>query len=927
VAEYAGKVALTDAEGRVFLTEPGEVEGALRAGYRPASQGQLDEVVTKRQELNQYGTTGQQAVALAEKGLRTATFGGFEGFGTPEENAARNRVVTEESPVLSFGAQAAGALVPALAASTGIGALGAAAGLGARGVQAASIIGEGFASGASDELEQAYTEGRNFSVGNAVLFGVGGEVLGRAVPHVLSRGAGALRQRLGTEAVESAVEGAVDTGARAAGDTASIPRAVDPVTPAQVIADGGENVLTKAEQRTLDPRRADEVWSMEQGITKDRELLRTEKNQYENLATTSRKALDELQTDFNDLGDVSKKQKRMLEIVADTSPAQQRWAGERSTDLIDAGELLSEYADKPGLQGVVAKIKDTIRRGSEELDGAKSNIDWFAKGDAIKRSLQQYSLSLTRSSERAADDVFHQAVRDITEDLQKRFRYGLEDKSIWGDAAELQKDVNRAWHDKYFQGVEVTQQDLFRTVQRRDYHNKGRPVQKADPAKLSSFYQKGKIERGLTEERLETLAQGYEDMMAAHAKWKTADPETLARMKKNLETLRGNGKRADEIQGAKTRVGEDDVRLKDERARAKEREAEAKEAEREKKTQDREAAREAKAQEREAARDAREAEKEAAREAKAKAAEEAKPGFFSVLGEAAEFLPGVGPLIGKTIRYGKLLGGLGTAGKAATAQAARKFVRGGLEVTERVAGKAATVTVPVATTALARFQGEYSSPRESFEAKKELLTAIQKDPTVLYRAMGESFGDLPETHPEVFAKLAARLTQNAEYMAANLPPSVSTSMLYPDGHPPSASAIRDTATLWNSVMEPMTVIDDLADGRAQPAQMKHLRHAHEDLYAQLQLDVTRQVAEAYEYIPTQTKLYLNIMFETDTIAGPAHSALAARYIGDAAKEEKQQGEDGPPRGARFGSDGDNDVNPEPTAIGAIKGGVTNSAAA
>ena len=227
------------------------------------------------------------------------------------------------------------------------------------------------------------------------------------------------------------------------------------------------------------------------------------------------------------------------------------------------------------------------------------------------------------------------------------------------------------------------------------------------------------------------------------------------------------------------------------------------------------------------------------------------------------------------------------------------------------------------STALSRFTGEYPGPRESYEAKREMLGAIMRDPGVLAQAISESFGTLPAEDPSLASKLAGRLMTSFHYVSDNMPASVATSLIYPRGVPPSESSLRDFAMLWSSVMEPETVLDDLEEGLATPAQIQALREVHPDIYADLLQNVVDQVATNFGEIPSNTKSWLDILFDADGLAGPSFSWRAADMIGRSYEESRLRG--GPQNAGTL--DASLNAVATPTAgINALQTSVTNKGA-
>lgn len=379
-----------------------------------------------------------------------------------------------------------------------------------------------------------------------------------------------------------------------------------------------------------------------------------------------------------------------------------------------------------------------------------------------------------------------------------------------------------------------------------------------DPGKIRSVLQQDKVGRGLVEERAAQLIEAMEDRVQVHRKYNTAGVSVLDSLAKDAEKARAAFRIADDVQAAKI-------------ATAKPRGVSAK----------------------------------SGIASGSLGSEFVETGVD--MGLAAIGLP---PVAGIAMR---LMRGISENGRAAISQTARRLVR------PLVNEAGAPVRSAVAATALSRFQGEYPGHRESFEAKKELLLSVQQDPTLLATAIAESFGDLPAENPALAVKLAGRIQQATQYVIDNLPPSIATSIVYPRGVPPSESALRDFAILWNSAMDPETVLDDVEDGTAAPAQIRTLQAAHPDIYTDLLQSVVNEVANNFDEMSSQTKQWLDILFDTDGLAGPAFSWRAADMIESAEQEQ--------PQTARSGIDIPADeLAPSASGINAIKNGVTNRGA-
>jgi hypothetical protein len=304
-------------------------------------------------------------------------------------------------------------------------------------------------------------------------------------------------------------------------------------------------------------------------------------------------------------------------------------------------------------------------------------------------------------------------------------------------------------------------------------------------------------------------------------------------------------------------------------------------------------------------------------------AESPKKSFLKEAGqEAVEWIaeraighaiPGMGLAV-KGARF--LWGSLDASGQAAIKASARQLARGAMSAVER--GSAAVGKV--APGALATFSEGFPGPAEAFAARSHMLAELQRDPTILPNAMAESFGDLPRENPKLFQDMAAHVMRATSYVTANLPAGIQTSIAYPRGIPPSQSALRDFAVVWNSAMNPETVVEAVGNGSATPAQVKALAVVEPGAYQSLLAAVTEEAANNYSQMPAQTKQWLDILFQSDGIAGPGQSWKAAQFI--------QQYEQRRPAGAGMKMDNlkpPSEQAPEARGLSAIAKGVTNRA--
>jgi hypothetical protein len=519
-------------------------------------------------------------------------------------------------------------------------------------------------------------------------------------------------------------------------------------------------------------------------------------------------------------------------------------------------------ADIQGLGGFANRLETIVDTTLRQMDQKTANFDRFLVARDAKKQLQHLSKEMSLV-EAPHDRVFHDQLRKQVDETQHHLRDGLKDKSLFGAAAEIEDDINASWHDKILPGLGVTDQDLARRVG-VDYRT-GRIKFEFDPAKDRAFLKGDRVDRAITQRKLESVLDGLEELAAAHERHGTWSPDDIAEVRLRVARKRESLALADEIHVAKS------------------------------------------------------AEAELPKGAKGKGAE----GVGSELLEfGLEKLVGTAiPFAGQAIKWGKRLIGIDQAARGATKQTARNLAGVGAGHAARGLSAAGAVGAVPAMTALARFTGDYAGPEESFEAKRKLLDEEQVSPDVLYEVLGQTLGDMPRVNPELFQAVAARTAGKVRYLRDNLPAGISATLMYPNGTPPSRSALREWATMWNTVMNPETVLEDITAGTATPLQMKTLRESDPDVYEQLRSDVIEQVGTHFKDVPTSTKVQLDLLFQADGLAGPLFSSTAARYIGDAFKQQEKRG---PKQTGASVVKGQDAGSAAPAGLKSIQSSVTNA---
>jgi len=858
---------------------------------------------------------GDVVQGAAEKAVRTATLGLAGPMGQQERE--RQAALAEEHPYVAMGAQAAGALAPALVASTLTGGAGAALGLSASEAGLAAGAAEGLAGGTADEIEQARYETRDVSAGNIFLYGLGGEIVGRALPHGLAMGAGRIKRAL-TAVEEAAGEGI--PSALAAAETRSV-----------------ESQARLA--RDLPPGSPERAAALRDSAS----------HQYERMAVENADDLGKLTETTARMGETNGKRvkERLRETMADASPAQTEWftstrerldaakkeiraplegeprPGARAPEAPenpdalrehlgfeakaagDAGAALGEavpdaalpepgaapspapsaplpeaapkraprtrtIANSPGMAPIAKDFDSVIDKGLKRLDKTTDTAEQYLAAREVKQQLQALSDRVAKLKGPAAEQM-----KGAIDGAWQHVADGLTDKSLFGAAADIEREISSPFRDKVAQSLGMVEQDLARGA--------GDAGREFDPKKVRGFLKGDKVDRAVTQGHLERVLEGAEEQLAAHERHGTWEPAEIAASRERIGRIRESLGLADEIHVAKQEAIPVASKSKPDSFVGK-------------------------------------AMNEATNAGESALRGLAESGLESIINHVV-------PFGGTMLKLGKRLVGIDGAARAATKQVARNLAGVGLGYAERAGlslarGAAGGAAAAGAMTALARFTGDYSGPEESFEAKRKILDAEQVTPDVLYDVLGQSLGDLPKVNPELFQQIAARTAGKVRYMRDNLPPGLQVSLLYPNGTPVSRSALRDFATQWNTVMDPESVLQDIDAGTATPLQMETLKGSDPDLYQQLRGDIIEQVGTHFAQVPMSTKLQLDLLLGADGLAGPMFSTKAADMIGEAMQAQKEQGQKAPPPPPS----GESKAGSTPSGLEAIRTSVTNRGA-
>jgi len=827
-------ITLKDRGGRLFdYDTPEDAQHAIQnLGYAPATSQEVVTYDSAKKEREEFGNTAAQALALGELALGSASFGVL----SPDspEAEARRRQLRKQSPFLAMGAEAAGAAVPGLLTA---GAGSAIAGAG-RLARVGTALASDFAGGLSLEAEQADEEKRRMDVGNVAMWSLGGVM------------------------AESLVRSGFKTASNFKNNV--IPSAL---TKAQDFRSGGA-FKAGAELTDLETKRYVQNW--DEIVNHTRTLGRDSGNSF-------------LES-FDAAHSVSYKADDIRGLVKTNQRAQRKFLD----DTVGRAEVLADALDARGAKKTAA----TVRRHIFELESATDAADLNVAGDQLKRSADRFRKKAAAAARQSGNDPFNDLVSEF-DAVSNPLRKDLEDAKTWGaDVAGKQKAENLQWSDKKkgFIHNNAIFQDAFysRMPGSTATDFDGLPQFMWDDDKLLAFMNKDRIGQKEVLDAGENMLASVDEMIKIK-EGLGIRPADMIQLKTDAADLRATLSEIQNLAQAKVKGADLIERMKSKAGG--------------------------------------ELRKNVVTTAGGLAGAAVGGPLGAVLGAGVArqmddfFSPvtirNLDPLVTRDVARDSLAGKLSNLSKAAaptnpataagvptmTATALRQAAEHtgaqlmhetnaedmselsehGRAWTEKAAQTLASggPRPPRLPDAPTRFQGNFAALTDAFNSRKEFLVQVSADPTVLMKHLADSYGELPETHPGMFAQIATRAMSGVVYLTENLPPSIGYSLRDPSGLPASQDAMRDFARLWDAVFEPADTLHDVATGRATPQQMRALAAVHPDVFAQFQAQVINKMSARLKPPPYESQRYLDQVMQLNGAYSPAFSIAVARNIKNA----------------------------------------------
>lgn len=875
IADGVEGYAFVDPNTNELVTLDTDQLGSSQTDLRPATPEEIDGA--RRGHAAMGG--GQKTIATLEAAASGATFGLLDS--DAPEAKARAQVLQQQNPLVAGGARVAGSLLPSLAAGAVTGGVGAAAGLSGRALGAATFAAEELTQSAAYEVSEAATQDREIEVGNVaqgLLEGAAFLGIGRFASKLARRGA---------ETAQEGVEAAADASsslARARGTSAA--------------RDAAErNIPTRSEA-------AHYARNQEQIHTEINDLgYQTGNNLFGRDGSFQR--AHSIQYKKADI--VGKMQDADVDLVGD--------AVDGMADKLDA--LAAKITDKKSTSAASPAAASAIRAQAEQLRAinATGDIEDAAIAmDGAKRHLdnlrEKFGSSATKGNDPLRSNV--KMIDDVLDgDAKNGLRQALEDEKVWGKTwAKKQAEENKLWSGK--DGIINSRAVWTDELMERAPGAAGK--QRIETGTIPVSQMKGDLV-----DRLMGLNPSKRRQVLGAIESDLAKTEEMSKLKAEIGGDQARAAVAD-VQRDVTQFREVVNEVKRIQRVTDVHGAYLKKAAKANSTGDDlldagaavggamafgPAGALAGVATKGLKKLANELFTPAAKESKAFTIEELRQSLQARQGmrDSGKFADaGRKDLVDQLKKSGRKVvtsgketlieaaggtalagGALGLATMAAETEAIREIDDQSKRAHERsmLALASSDVKLPKQPSIAARFQGDHPTLTEAYAANIGQLKALSENPQKFIAQVTAAFEPLAQAgHPELASKLITRMTVGMEYLLANQPPALASSMFQPEGSPVDEVAVLQFAPIWEAVWHPLDTVRDIGSRAASPSAIKALREVHPDVYQRALTESFRTLAQAGPNVDFETKRYLDNIFGFGAAVGrsfsPKMSSLLAQ---------------------------------------------------
>lgn len=868
------KVHVTGEDGVVYTVDERDAEEAFRGGYRPATPDEIQYDLDRQK----YDTVAGAIAATGEGAARGATVGLSDplaigtarllgGDDAAEATRAHLEGVRRFNPTAATLGELGGAAAPLLASGGATGAV-QGAGFAARGARAAgtvartvgapvraveglgalaergaaralgtegATVGRRVAQAGARWAARGAVEGAAWEAGMAVSEAALGdtELTGEKLLAAMGEGAlvggtfgGAMgvAGRTGLEGARATAKSIEALAERTWGKAApglgewwvKLQSALTGADPEAIRKLGIQNVTREArEARRLVTFGAEEAQaSAVRGLRRDMDAL----------GRNARAIADEARGGLK-IDHVRKIVARGNEDV--THGAVQRYLGELKESIENMRAEKGAYGQRANLN----QAKDAIefyekRIANRLLNGQADNAELFADLDHLKQRIGKWAAPGRYVV--SADQATHARMREHYKQLQQL----LENKQLWGLAADAQTEINRGWVH-YLDTLERFERAFATFGDKDEAVDFWARKMIADPAKIDAYVKQiGLVRQDLTREVLQAHIDNTIQLARSISKYYDVPKEKLAAfadMQRAAESLRKTLKEAEDTVGLVNQL--------------------------------------------------RALEEADARGAGAGILGLVGGAFAGPVGAALGTAGGALMQPGRSVRQMAVLESM--AGRLT------ERVEGGIKgfiskAKVRAAGGAA-VRGATATARGTYRAGIFAASQDTREKRERYARMARgarmaaSQPEAVSRAVYASLGPSAEVAPKAAAATVATAQRAVTFLASKLPPQgAPRNFLQPELDEPAVSD-AEMARFFRyaeAVESPTKVLDDLRDGKVSREAVEALRVVYPRLYEQIRVEIMARVGEMQEQLAYSDRIQLGILFDVPTDASLRPDFLA-----------------------------------------------------
>lgn len=201
-------------------------------------------------------------------------------------------------------------------------------------------------------------------------------------------------------------------------------------------------------------------------------------------------------------------------------------------------------------------------------------------------------------------------------------------------------------------------------------------------------------------------------------------------------------------------------------------------------------------------------------------------------------------------------------------------------------GKARTA-VNAAGTA---FMGDYKDQREAYRRRATDIAKMATDPMYASGQMATATEGLAQEAPKLASAISAQAVAGAQYLKGKLPgPAAGSNPLQPniDTLGVSDADIAKFARIWETVNNPLSILDDLERGDISREQVEALESVYPRLFAEMRSSILEELGKRKEPLPYESRKTLDLLLGLNGAGEPSMAPSFLRIMHSMGEQAEQ----------------------------------------